>query len=1346
MRMTKLYRVLVFVLASASISRLALAASLVWTGVTDSNWSTTTNWSPNGTPGATDTATFNGAGNGNTTISVAGVTINTILFDTANAAAYTIGSGVAGSQTLTLANGGAVTMNAAAGHDELFNATINLGNASTSAGYTFTNNSLTKALTVAGNIGGGSTTGTKTLTIGGAGTTTISGAIGGGSGTIAVTINGRTTLSGTNTFAGALTVAGTLSVPVFNNQSAAGPLGNSTAAVTLSPYSSLQYTGASTSSTKKLAIEAGYYSTVKVADAAADLTLSGVVSGGTLLKDGPGTLILAAANTHSGLEIDAGTVRLSGTGTFAASGGDLFLSGGRLDLNGKSITAAGLISDIAGRIVNNGSGTSTVTNTFTGYTFSGGILTVSSGSVFNGVIADNDNGGAGVVALAKSGNGDLSLTNANTYSGATTISSGTIYLSGNGTLGNTTGATTVASGATLYLSGVNLTGESVSIAGSGVTLTGYGALTDGALETSGTCTISGPLALTAAAKIYVYDGTLAIDGANPISGGAVALTLGGLGSGSITRVISTTGSVTITDTAKWTLSGANTFTGALKVDGGARLIVPTVNNASTAGPLGNSATAVTLGSNGEAAYFEYTGGTASSTKPFALSSGGLFVIDSAATELTLGGLISGTSAALLKSGPGTLTLGGVNTYSGGTTVYSGTLRLSGSGRPGATTSSLTMQGGTFDLNGTSQTIGSLSGSSGTVLNNGGGASTLTINGGSGAAYYGGITDHANATTGTVALTKSGSGIQGLFGTTSYSGATNVSDGTLIVSGAAGLGTTAAGTTVTSGATLYLQGASIGDEAITIAGAGDTPNGAKGALAGDGSLGDQTFGGVLTLSAASTIAAVAGNFNITNPGTITGPTFGLTLGGDGGHGMIASIIGTTSGTLAKSGTSTWTLNGANTYTGATTISGGILNIQNASALGTTAGATTVSNGATLQIEGGLAIGAETLTISGAGASGATGALENVSGTNTFAGLLSLAAASTISSDAGSLSLTNTGIINDAFNLTLTGAGDGAIASVIGTGAHTVTKTGNGTWTLSGTNTFTGALAVQSGTLSVPTFNSASSPGPLGNGATAVALGAASLTGTLEYTGGSTSSSKPFTLATSGGGVFQIDLAATELTLTGAITGSGTFEKAGLGTLTLGSSKAFTGSALVSEGTLKLSIASAISGSSGITVETGGVLLLAGTAALNRITDTIPLTLSGGTLSMEGLTSGTETLGNFSLTLANSTIDFGNGSGDSLFFTGVGAHTTGIKLAILNWSGTPNQLGGASSDRLLFTGANPNAFTTAYHFADVSFNGVTGYLALQADATHYEIVAIPEPTTGVLLGAMLLGAMTRRYRRK
>ena len=102
---------------------------------------------------------------------------------------------------------------------------------------------------------------------------------------------------------------------------------------------------------------------------------------------------------------------------------------------------------------------------------------------------------------------------------------------------------------------------------------------------------------------------------------------------------------------------------------------------------------------------------------------------------------------------------------------------------------------------------------------------------------------------------------------------------------------------------------------------------------------------MTLGAASSVMGDTGAIALSHAGTITGATFGLTLGGAQG-GSMAGIIGTTSGTLTKQDAGTWLLSGANTYTGATTISMGTLAISHATGLGTTAGGTTVASGAVL----------------------------------------------------------------------------------------------------------------------------------------------------------------------------------------------------------------------------------------------------------------------------------------------------------------------------------------------------------------------------------------------------------------
>src|SRR5260370_8750000 len=99
--------------------------------------------------------------------------------------------------------------------------------------------------------------------------------------------------------------------------------------------------------------------------------------------------------------------------------------------------------------------------------------------------------------------------------------------------------------------------------------------------------------------------------------------------------------------------------------------------------------------------------------------------------------------------------------------------------------------------------------------------------------------------------------------------------------------------------------------------------------------------------------------------------GTACGGNYGGVIADNSLGTGTVALTKVGTGTLTLSGANTYTGLTTVSTGILNIQNGSALGGTGTGTTVSTGATLQLQGGITVGAEALTITGTDATAAPG---------------------------------------------------------------------------------------------------------------------------------------------------------------------------------------------------------------------------------------------------------------------------------------------------------------------------------------------------------------------------------------
>jgi autotransporter-associated beta strand protein len=159
---------------------------------------------------------------------------------------------------------------------------------------------------------------------------------------------------------------------------------------------------------------------------------------------------------------------------------------------------------------------------------------------------------------------------------------------------------------------------------------------------------------------------------------------------------------------------------------------------------------------------------------------------------------------------------------------------------------------------------------------------------------------------------------------------------------------------------------------------------------------------------------------------------LTVGGSTNTTYSGVMSGT--GSLVKAGTATFTMSGANTYSGTTSVNAGRLVVAHNSALGTTAGGTTVAAGATLDLQN-VAVGAEQITLAG-------GTLTDV--TSSLAGNIILTADS---------------------NLGATNAGDTLTLSGVISGNYAITKIGAGTVVLSGANTYTGSTTVSAGTLSV-----------------------------------------------------------------------------------------------------------------------------------------------------------------------------------------------------------------------------------------------------------------------------------------
>jgi len=232
-------------------------------------------------------------------------------------------------------------------------------------------------------------------------------------------------------------------------------------------------------------------------------------------------------------------------------------------------------------------------------------------------------------------------------------------------------------------------------------------------------------------------------------------------------------------------------------------------------------------------------------------------------------------------------------------------------------------------------------------------------------------------------------------------------------------------------------------------------------------GTLTLGGTVTFNAAgSGTAQISGKLDL---GTAT-RNFNVNTGGIGAYGdaledvVIDAAISGAAGVGLTTGGSTGrlVLSGSNAYTGPTSVSVGVLNICHDTALGTAAAGTTVANNAALELQGGISVGAETLSLNGGGAING-GALRNVSGNNSWGGAVTLAAGSRINSDSGTLTIASGNSMTGAYGLTVGGAGDVTINDAIATGAGTLTKDGAGTLTLAGANSYSGYTSLGGGTL-------------------------------------------------------------------------------------------------------------------------------------------------------------------------------------------------------------------------------------------------------------------------------------------
>ena len=905
-----------------------------WTGATDANWATGTNWFGGTAPGTGNTATFDAAaGVGGATISLgAGVTVNTVTFDTASAAAYTIGSSGVGNQTLTINDAGAVTMNATVASNELFNANIVLGTGA--ATYTFTNNSPTNTLTFAGGIAGG-TTGAKTLTIAGAGNTAISGTIATGAGaSVALTKTeaGKLILSGENTYGGATTI----SSGVVNVQRGAAM---GTGAVTVTAGAALQIEGTynianaltlngtgisndgalrnisgvgkyngniTLGSATRIHSDAGIlriFGTITnggfglTVGGSSDTSLWGAISGaGALTMDGTGMLKLSAANAHTGgTNINSGVVFLNngtglgGSGTIVFGGGTLqYSAANTVDYSGRFSTASQPIKI----------DTSSQSITFATPMMSGtnGSLTVSGAST-----------------------GKLILTGINTYTGATTSKSGTLELNLNtaagdnvvssssaltlgGNLnvigpGSTTVRTQTFNGTTFGAGNANITPTLAAASGTADVLTiDLGALDQNA---GGTGNIVFTTGNTTAANTRILTSTGSADGLITDAIGVAFLTFGTTATAVADWAVKDAGNTKIVQAPGGFYTAATATTLAGNADIGA--LSPTIT-----GVAGDNAVASMRFNNGSASTLTLNN---DGVNPSTYSVGGILVSNNVGNNATiiagtgiLQGPTNGTGDLVIHnwnasssvridsviggtggfttagSSTGTVILAAANSYTGSTTIGAGILQVGNGG-----------------------TTGDLGGTTGTITNNG----TLVFNRSSASSAL----TIANAITGTGGLTHTGTGTTILQGALSYRGLTIVNAGTLTFDTGSIRKFTSRGNAPGGNRGMDGNGLQVNNGTVNIGGLVDVENvyitgGVINVLPGGellnrNSIGNGFFG--LSVGGNEVVGASYGMLNMTggtvsnvndlNPGGVGGPRFGV-----GTHGTAAGMLRVSGGIL------------------------------------------------------------------------------------------------------------------------------------------------------------------------------------------------------------------------------------------------------------------------------------------------------------------------------------------------------------------------------------------------------------------------------------------------------------------
>ncbi|MDX1923084.1 MAG: autotransporter-associated beta strand repeat-containing protein [Alphaproteobacteria bacterium] len=527
-----------------------------------------------------------------------------------------------------------------------------------------------------------------------------------GSGSVTVTTGNTLTENGTATWAGVISGAGNVATTGTGNWTV----------TTAQTYTGTTNVGSGTTLTlsttnDEITNSSGVTVNGTVNMTGTNQTLRSLAGSGSVVTSTGNTLTENGTATWAGVISGAGNVTTAGSGNWTVTTAQTY-TGATTVGSGTTLTLSTTNNEIAtsSGVTNNGTINMTGTDqTFNALAGSGSVVTDTGHTLteigtasWGGVIS-----GAGNVATT--GTGTWTLTGTNTYTGTTSIGSGTtLSIAGQSNINGTSGI--LMGGSTLQLTGNSTISKTIALTGSNTI--NVGANTDlfsGVISGAGNLTVSGSGGTVGMTNTNTYTGTTTVSsgttlglvttndtiatsstvtnngtinmaGTNQtlrnLSGSGSIVTDSGHtltenGTGTFSGVISGAGNVATTGTGTWTLSGVNTYTGTTTIGSGSTLSL-TVNDAIATssdveinGVLDVNSTSQTL--------------TNLSGSGSILLDGGTITQNGTNTFTGSVGDGSPTGGGLIVTGNGTWRVTGNNTYTGTTTIISGsTLQNDGS--------------------------------------------------------------------------------------------------------------------------------------------------------------------------------------------------------------------------------------------------------------------------------------------------------------------------------------------------------------------------------------------------------------------------------------------------------------------------------------------------------------------------------------------------------------------------------------------------------------------------------------------------------------------------------------------